>query len=126
MMKRGQAKFLWFALQTMAFVDQSRRAGGVHQLELEHAGAEMLLEFTAQTKAPGGQMVRGVLTIFGAASPPHKRRQRWLRAYLKLCENLADDMMIVALPPCPVREKLIKRGYVEISEDFLVRDLRAA
>jgi hypothetical protein len=125
-MKGGQAKFLWFAVQTMAFVDRCRRTGGVHQLELEHAGAELLLEYTAQTKAPGDRTVRGVLTVCGAALPPHNRRQRWLRAYLKLCESLAGDMMIVALPRSPVRDKLIKRGYVEISEDFLVRDLRAA
>lgn len=126
MMKRGQAKFLWFAVRTMAFVDRCRRTGGVHQLELEYPGAAVLLEYTAQTNVLEGRTVRGVVTVCGTASPPHRRRQRWLHAYLKLCETLADDMIIVALPQCPVREKLIKRGYVEVSEDFLVRDLRAA
>ena len=126
MMKRGQAKFLWFAAQTIAFVDHARRAGGVHQQELEYAGAAVFLEYTAQTNVLEGRTVRGVVTVCGAASPPHRRRQRWLHAYLKLCETLADDIMIVALPQCPVREKLIKRGYVEVSEDFLMCDLRAA
>lgn len=126
MKKRGEAKFLWFALQTMAFVDRARRGSGTLRQELKYAGSAVLFEYTVATKDSNGRVVRGVVRVHGAASPPHRRRQRWLHAYLKLCETLADDIMIVALSQCPVREKLLKRGYVEVSKHSLMLDLRAA
>ncbi|AUN94141.1 hypothetical protein [Pseudazoarcus pumilus] len=126
MKKRGEAKLVWFAVQTVLFVRQARRAGGVYQRELKYADAAVSVEYTAQTDLREGSAVRGMIRVCVSAAPPHRRRQRWLHAYLKLCETLADDIMIVTLPPCPVREKLLKRGYVEVSKHSLMLDLRAA
>lgn len=102
-------------LQTLTFVEMARSKGGSHDTLLRCHGFRVSLEYEQElTVRPFGPL-KGVLGVFDVYVPSRYRRCGWLTAYLKLCQMLADEAVVVGDTYGPVREALLRRGFVEVS-----------
>lgn len=121
-MMRGQS----VGLQTLAFVTEAKRLGVSQCATVRHQGMVVTLEYEPEIQMPEGDVVRGVLAIRYVYLPPALRRKGWFRAYITLCESLADEAVFVDVYAASMRDVLMRRGFVQVLKNVFVKRTASA
>ncbi|UGS90975.1 hypothetical protein KOL96_24070 [Ralstonia wenshanensis] len=107
-------------LQTVQFVQSARAQGVGRETRLSARGFHVAIEYAPHLPVPDVGEFNGVVAINDVYVPVRYRRRGWFSGYVVLCALLADQALIVADAYGPLREALLRQGFVEVFSDVLI------
>jgi hypothetical protein len=113
-------KALSVELQTVEFIDSARLLGGSRAIRLHARGFRVSLEYESEMTVPGLGAYKQAVAITDVYVPLRVRRKGWFAAYVRLCQLLADEVLIVFDVHGPVRESLLRKGFQVVAPDALM------
>jgi hypothetical protein len=107
-------------LQTVQFVRLARAQGVGCETRLSARGFHVAIEYAPNLPVPDVGEFNGVVAINEVYVPVRYRRRGWFSSYVALCALLADQALIVADAYGPLREALLRQGFVEVFSGVLI------
>lgn len=107
-------------LQTVEFIMHSRALSAAGSIDLQRHGFRATVEYEPALSLEQHGVLTDIVAIIDVHVPSYYRRRGWLTYYLNMCELLAGDALFVASLHTPVREALLRRGFVPVFADFLM------
>ena len=101
--------------QTIELLERLRAESTSRIVNLRCNGFRVTIMYEHEVPNGAHRTFNGLLTVSNVWVPLRYRRRGWLTCYLKLCEQFAGDALFVESLYGPVRDALLRRGFVSLT-----------
>lgn len=105
--------------QTIELLERLRAESTSRIVNLHCNGFRVTIMYEHEVPHGAHHAFNGLVTISNVWVPLRYRRRGWLTYYLKLCEQFAGDALFVESLYGPVRDALLRRGFVSLTPTTL-------